>query len=111
MSQSYAAKKTMFASLAKGGHLQISELVDYPGITLSDCKKDRNAQWTRTISFDGEEFETIGAAIEAWLKKPDSNTESDKCPKCGKPPPNYDVKDYCHCTRITASQHESGGEK
>ena len=73
----YATKAVMFASLAKGGHLQVRELVDYPGVVISDEQTTRKDSWKRTIAFGDKEFETIGEAIEAWLKVPASDQESE----------------------------------
>jgi hypothetical protein len=66
---SYAAKATMFASLTKGGSMQVRELVDFPGVTVVDKQEIRGAKWKRTIIFGDKEFKTLDDAVSAWKLK------------------------------------------
>lgn len=65
----------MHADLAKGGVLNVHELVDFPGVTIADHWETRGSKGVRKIIFDDEEFPTIGDAIEAWKwrSKPSSD--------------------------------------
>lgn len=59
-------RNKLFASLSKGGQMQVRECVDYPGIIIHTIKETRNHDWVQTISYEGEECKTIAEAINAW---------------------------------------------
>lgn len=74
-----------FASLPKGGHLQIHSLrvgddadsaVD-TGIIIGAVKENRHAEWKQEISFRDRTYPTVQEAIEAWK-------EANKCPPTAK---------------------------
>jgi hypothetical protein len=72
---SYAAKAVMFATLAKGGSMQISELTDYPGVHISRTREDRNAKTVQLVTYRENEFKTIAEAVEAWQKDQNGKSE------------------------------------
>ena len=57
-------KAKMFASLTKGGHLQVFELVDWPEIVVTRKQETRKHNWVQTIQVELRTFEGIEAAIE-----------------------------------------------
>lgn len=59
-------KATMFASLKNGGHLQVWELVNFPGIVVTKRQETRKHIWTQTVTLNLTEFENIELAIQAW---------------------------------------------
>lgn len=75
MSESYKVKNVMFASLKNGGHMQVKELVDYPGISITDTKKDRKSDWTREIAFGDRKYNHIDDAISDWKREPAKGAE------------------------------------
>lgn len=64
MDKKYEAKKIMFGTLAKGGAMQISQIVDYPEISIVDKKETGSSEWTRAIFYGEKEFKTVAEAIE-----------------------------------------------
>lgn len=66
---SYAAKLVMHASLARGGSTWISELTDFPGITVIKKKETSAAKWTQVVVFEEKEFNKIADAVAAWKEK------------------------------------------
>lgn len=65
MSKQYEAKAKMFASLSQGGHLQVYELINYPGVEVVNEQKTRKDKWTRKFLFDGIEYPNIEEAVKA----------------------------------------------
>lgn len=64
--QGYKTKLVMHGKLEKGGSIFIYELVDFPGIQISDIRENRIAKVDRTIAYGEEEFSKISEAVEAW---------------------------------------------
>lgn len=62
----YKMRATMFGSLSEGGSIQCADAVDYPGISVTSVKENRNAEWKRSIVYGQEEFDTMEEAVAQW---------------------------------------------
>lgn len=65
---SWGAKAIMFLDFADGS-ARISELVDCPGVEITDRYFNKENKTKRTITFNGKEFDKIEDVVLAWEVK------------------------------------------
>jgi hypothetical protein len=65
----YGAKLIMHLSLAKGGSQFVRELVDHPGIMVTDFRETRDHKFERRITYNGNTYETFDEAVNIWKFK------------------------------------------
>jgi len=70
MSEGYKARMKMHLNRGANGSTIISELVDYPGVTVADHYDKKQRKTTRVIVYNDTEFKTLDEAVKAW--KPES---------------------------------------
>lgn len=74
---SYAVKLLMHLNYGSKGSAMVRELIDFPGVTITDEYDKKNRKSTRTIVLHDIEYKTLDAAISEW-KAIENKAES--CP-------------------------------
>ena len=73
----FFVKATMFASLSKGGSLQVREIyagedeesARPTGVTITATKLTRDSAWETEVQFAGQTFEKWQDAVRAWRER------------------------------------------
>lgn len=63
---SYRSRLLLLAGGMKGGAMQIRELVDYPGVTVTSTLGQKGEHWVRSVEYGGRTFNNVRDAIETW---------------------------------------------
>jgi hypothetical protein len=63
---SYRSKLLLHLNQGSEGSTMQSELLDYPGIVVTDFWNKKKRKTHRTITFMGKDFPTLVTAIEQW---------------------------------------------
>lgn len=73
---SYKSRLLLHLNQGSAGSVMQSELLDYPGISITDHWDKKKKKTHRTISYQGKEFPNISTAIEHWNCNTTNNINS-----------------------------------
>lgn len=65
----YRSKIISYESLEGGGHRQIKELINYPGVLMISEKKTGRTPWVISSKYKEQPFKLVAEAIAAWRKE------------------------------------------
>lgn len=73
---SFQGRLKLHLSLSGGGSIYIHEIVGYEGVEIIDKREKRGDKVVRTISYNGNVYQTITQAVEAWKKVNGGNDDT-----------------------------------
>ncbi len=63
---SYSAKLVLHLNQGADGSTMVRELVDYPGVQISDTFLKKQKKTIRTIVYKNTQFKTLDSAVKEW---------------------------------------------